>query len=266
MTKHLSMPLSSRIVWWLLWLLPRAGLIAACLPAAALFLVGLFQLLFGTLRLTLGTLVLFALFPALHTVLSWFALRGDRTVGSTIFRVLLLWVLFCLGGLNAVCFLCLSPKADHRVTRRNAAEAFQESTQYFMELQGLELGEPVSTAFHECSASAPFYHTYTWVLLCGYSEADYAAEKAALEERFPFCSEPLLSHTENAADFSPVVRIGDDVFRFLEPFYSIDDCTMVVTNDLRREIAYVAFSGSGVTDVKDLTSFLENVCCWSFVR
>ena len=41
---------------------------------------------------------------------------------------------------------------------------------------------------------------------------------------------------------------------------------MVVTNDLRREIAYVAFSGSGVTDVKDLTSFLENVCCWSFVR
>ena len=72
----------------------------------------------------------------------------------------------------------------------------------------------------------------------------------------------------------PYTRIGDDFFRVLLPrdgereftdeFYK--GCILIVTNDVRHEIGYIAFSDFDLDMAEDLAEFLNDYCGWEHIR
>ena len=112
----------------------------------------------------------------------------------------------------------------------------------------------------------------------GLDEAEYAKEKAELETRYSFRTEPLHSKDTafdpDAKELDPVFDIGNDHFRFIMPNDEYDGycgdffkgCTIVVTNDEEHEIAYIVFKDQDLDVADDLTEFVNDTCGWKYVR
>ena len=190
----------------------------------------------------------------------------------------LLWVLVLLFlfGVRAVL-----PRAEHRQSRIKAKERFEEQcshTFFEPDFLPLELGSPESLVCHSYTNSFIIFKSQSCTLLCRYAAEDYEAAKTALEARYRFRTE--LMHTgysfgdEQVEQIEPHVRIGDDFFRVLLPgdeedknslpFYK--HCLLVVTNDVRHEIGYIAFSYFDLDMAGDLAEFLNDYCGWKHIR
>ena len=118
------------------------------------------------------------------------------------------------------------------------------------------------------------YETNADILLCRYTPAVYAAEKAALEESLPYRAEPLrvTYYDERPSDqAAPTLCLGSDTFRFLDsgpdlhiPFYK--NCALTVTNDETHEIAFIYYTDTEADGVESMTEFLERECFWGWIR
>ena len=254
--------------------LRRIGAGIACLPSAALILLGLYGLIFGALRLTRGSALLFFLLPGLVLFLTVRVLRKKDPIVSKVALTILLWALLAFFMLSSGIWTIFLPLETHAVTRGNTLEHFSEEHPRANKLPIPALGEPEEIAFHDClRLNGLLSETKVSVLLCRYGE-DYDARKAALEAGLSFRTEPLKSsdpETHEPFAFDPAVRIGGDLFRFLE---SRDEyqtwfgksCEILVTNDETREIALLFYYDSELDYVTDITEFLEYYCCWSMIR
>ena len=142
----------------------------------------------------------------------------------------------------------------------------------------LELGTPEAQEYHRYDKHAAIFLSQSCTLLCRYGEEDYEAAKTALETRYRFRTE--LMDTEHSfgdkqvKQIEPYTHIGDDFFRVLMPrdgerefdgaFYKF--CILIVTNDVRREIGYIAFADFDLDVAEDLAEFLNDYCGWKHIR
>ena len=235
---------------------------------------------------TIATFCLIPLFGLMITRLI-FLFRSRRSIGAKI-ALTILWLL-----LQALLwfFALLFPINLYHHTRSDAPERFEArfSEMHFMAIRPesraksllfpLELGTPEALEFHSYDANALFvFHSSSCTLLCRYGEEEYEAAKTSLEARYRFRTE--LMDTEHSfgdkqmKQIEPYTRIGDDFFRVLLPrdgereftdeFYK--GCILIVTNDVRHEIGYIAFSDFDLDMAEDLAEFLNDYCGWEHIR
>ena len=267
---------------------PWAGkLLIWCLPALVLLLLNV---------------VVFHLVPAKDTIITFcaivilglmvtrliFLFRSKRPVWAKVWRAVLWSVLLVVHGF----FILFMPWRIYSSTRTNAQSQFETaaSEEVYRDssapshgglLPGtLELGEPKSTVFHRYIWSGAVFQSKSYTLLCRYDEADYEAEKAALEIRYSFRTKPLETESpafkEEVAVIEPYIWIGDDFFRvvipgdrdrddgYLDGFY--ETSFFVMTNDVRHEIGYVVFQDQDMDYAEDLAEFLNEDCGWKYIR
>ena len=196
------------------------------------------------------------------------------------FVPLLLLVLFAFNG-------CLPfPIARHKRYEENAQAKFEEAVLKIYPESGSipvdlvvppEIGSPDATEFHSYWTHMAIYDSNAYTLLCSYGEEEYAAAKAAIEARYSFRTEPLYSKdptfSDDAKELDPEFDIGDDHFRFILPNDKEDiyggffkGCFIVVTNDVKYEIAYIAFMDMDLDVADDLAEFVKDTCGWRYVR
>ena len=252
----------------------RIGAAVACVPPAALMLLGLFVTVVGAVRLTWGSALLFFLLPGLVLFLLIRLLRKNCTTTAKLILSLCLWGLLAFGVFSASFWSVFLPLETHAVTHENAAAQFAAQHPRLDLIQNLELGDPEEAAYHDCfRLSGLFFNTQVCALVCRYGQ-DYEAQKTALEAGLPFRAEPLESgvpDTGQRLQFDPALRIGDDLFRFLEPGGTYQSwfgkfCVLFVTNDETREIAFLVYDDAEVDYVTDVTEFIEYDCCWKMIR
>ena len=235
---------------------------------------------------TVATFCLIPLFGLMVTRLI-FLFRSRRSVGAKI-ALAVLWLL--LQALLWI-FALLFPINLYHHIRSDAPERFENqfSKLYYLSptnqdtpkslLFPLELGTPDSLEYHSYDTSGlVIFQSQSCTLLCRYADEDYDAAKAALEARYRFRTE--LMDTEHAyrdkqvKQIEPYTRIGDDFFRVLLPrdeesgFYDsfYKNCILIVTNDVRHEIGYIAFSDFDLDMAEDLAEFLNDYCGWEHIR
>lgn len=252
----------------------RIGAVLACLPHVAMMGLGLFGLIFGAIRLTWGSALLFFLAPGLSLWLTLRMLRKPMHIAGKIVQTLLLWGLLVFVVWSTAIWTIFLPLETHAVSRENAAAQFAARYDKLEPVQNLALGDPEEIAYHDCFRLAGlFFDTQVDALVCRYGE-DYEAQKAALEARLPFLEEPLESGDPNTGErlrFEPAVRIGDDLFRFLEPGEGYQTwfgkfCVLFVSNDKTRELAFLVYDDIELDSVTDITEFIEHNCCWKMIR
>lgn len=265
---EIAQPSRARRVWG------RIGAVIACVPPAALILLGLYGLLFRTLRLTWGSALLFFLLPGLVLFLLILLLRKNWGAASKVILSLFLLALLAVVVIGSSIWTVFFPLEYHSVSRENAAEQFAARYSHLAPIQNLDLGDPEDAAYHDCLRQAGLYFdTDAHALVCRYGE-DYEAQKAALEASLPIREEPLKSSDPNTGEklqFDPDLRIGNERFRFLEPGEGHESwfgnfCVLFVTNDETRELAFLVYDDIEVDYVTDITEFIEYDCCWKMIR
>ena len=234
---------------------------------------------------TIFTFYLIPLFGLMVTRMI-FLFCSRRSIGAKI-ALTVLWLL-----LQAALwiFALLFPINLYHHIRSDAPERFENqfSKLYFLSttqqdtprslLFPLELGTPEAQEYHRYDKHAAIFLSQSCTLLCRYAEEDYEAAKANLEARYRFRTE--LMDTEysfgdkQVKQIEPFVRIGDDFFRVLLPrdgereftddFYK--GCILIVTNDVRREIGYIAFADIDLDVAEDLAVFINDECGWKHIR
>ena len=265
-----------RCLGFLLFSLPWIAAGLACLPALYFAGLGLYRLVFGGLRLTFGAFLLFFLFPGLNIFLVLRMLRKDLPISSKVLRTLGLWILLGAALLFGVLLTARFPLEYHEVVRENAAEAFAAKYHKASAFNEPEVGTPISVEYHKIRQYDLIGQNRVSILLCRYTEEDYPRDKAAAESGLTFREKELLSDYSPLRDeyetYEPTVRIGDDVFRFVEPdsdwswepFYNF--CDILVTNDVTHEIAWLTYYDVEVDSIQGIEYFLEYPCGWHIVR
>lgn len=234
---------------------------------------------------TVATFCLIPLFGLMVTRLI-FLFHSRRSVGAKI-ALAVLWLL--LQALLWIVALLFPINLYHHI-RSDAPERFENqfSKLYYLSptnqdtpsslLFPLELGTPEALEYHSYDKVAFIFLSQSRTLLCRYGEEEYEAAKTALETRYRFRTE--LMDTEHSfgdkqvKQIEPYTRIGDDFFRVLMPrdrerefdgaFYKF--CILIVTNDVRHEIGYIAFSDFDLDVAEDLAEFLNDYCGWEHIR
>ena len=235
------------------------------------------------------TIFTFCLIPLFGLMVSRliFLFRSRRSVGAKIGLTILWLLLQALLWIFALFF----PINLYHYSQESAPEQFEDhfSKLYYLSttpqdtpkrlLFPLELGTPEALEYHSYDTSGlMIFQSQSCTLLCRYADEDYEAAKAALEARYRFRTE--LMNTEYSFGYKqvkqiePYTRIGDDFFRVLMPrdgerefdgaFYKF--CILIVTNDVRREIGYIAFSDFDLDMAEDLAMFLNDNCGWKHIR
>ena len=234
------------------------------------------------------TVATFCLIPLFGLMVSRliFLFRSRRSIGAKI-ALAVLWLL--LQALLWFVALLFPINLYHHI-RSDAPERFENqfSKLYYLSptnqdtprslLFPLELGTPESLEYHSYDKVAFIFLSQSCTLLCRYGEEEYEAAKTALETRYRFRTE--LMDTEHSfgdkqvKQTEPYTRIGDDFFRVLMPrdgerefdgaFYKF--CILIVTNDVRHEIGYIAFSDFDLDVAEDLAVFLNDYCGWEHIR
>ena len=249
-----------------------------CLTLALL----LAEITFFHFVLELKTLLSFCILPFLGFVLVRIILviRSGRRFVSMAGR-LAAWaiVFFVLGFLNLIVFVFM-PSKIYWHTKVHAQDRFEAAlSEVYPEedLIPLELGAPRNVVYHSYGYSFLFFVGSSDALSCRYDATDYSAQKAALETRYHFRTEPLNAHwhtySESAEPVEPYAVIGDDCFRFLLPGdddeYSLEfykQCMISVTNGQKQEIVYLVYQDAQSGGVGDGRTCWDDECGWTCIR
>ncbi|MBR4657837.1 MAG: hypothetical protein IKP26_01105 [Clostridia bacterium] len=240
------------------------------LPTAFLFLLALIC----CLSLNRFNTWVFITIPLMGLIITRliFLFRSKRKPGAKIWRAVI-WMLACAA---LVLISIIVPKSTRRIY--DPQGVFEEKmTEIFREEipTPMELGSPDQIEYHDSSFSILIFETEAYTLLCSYDEANYTAEKNALETRYSYRTLPY--DAEKSFDgndeekVEPYTSIGDDHFRFVKPDDNdsteyFTQCFIVVTNDVKHEIAYIVFRDIDLDVAKNLDSFLMNYCGWKHIR
>ena len=244
------------------------NLLIWCCPALVLLLAFVCILSLIPDRDTVVTLVP-VLFVGLIVTRLIFLFRSHRTVGAKIWRAAVWTVLLFV----QLCLIPFLPLKAYRVTEKDAQSKFEASVAEALPdalPSPLELGSPESVVLHKYLFSNILFTQKADTLLCKYDAADYETEKAALEARYRFRTEPLESGYVGA-QLASYVRIGEDSFRFLFPEDGNDSefykrSFLVVTNDAEHEIGYILFGDFDLDCTRSLTEFINEDCGWKYIR
>lgn len=248
---------------------PRVfAFIAALLLPLAVMGYGLFLLLNHAL-VTLPFLIAFLLLPAGSILLLKKLIFSSAAAFVKTLAALLLLVVFAAAFLISA--LAGNFERLERFSGDSAPAAYNETAAFYPSLPNLsELGTPQRTEYYRYTGSQFIFTRNADVLICRYSESDYSAEKASLDSRYSFQTEPM-----SAGDIEclPQAEIGGYFFRALsvgdEYADEIDypkQLILIGTNDSAKEIAYIAFRDPDIDYIDGLHKFISDNCGWRHVR
>ncbi len=243
------------------------------MPAPVLLLIGAFWIGIIPNRDSLLSFVAIAMTGLIVTRII-FLLRSRRKNAAKA-GPLTAWIAI----LVAVIFFGLfMPRTIHHVIKADAQNRFEaDIPRLFLKSVSvpIDVGTADSTEYHMFTRSAAIFESRSRILLCRYSEEEYERAVASAEERFRFRTEPLGTgcydddHAEIADE--PYTVIGDGLFRMLDPgdgdnssFYK--GCFLIMTNDVKHQIAYIAFSDDDLDMTRSLQELIKGYCGWNYLR
>lgn len=272
---------------------PAAKLIIWCAPTLALLLVGVFLRGWIPEDYSVPSFILISIFgiglvPNQFSIPSFIlllavgliftriilALRSRR---KAVIKAILIAVWLIILGIVGFSSIFL-PRTLHFQTKTNAQSQFEARAAAVYPKDyalPLEIEAASSVEYHEVIDIAFIFESDSYTLLCDYSEAEYKEALASLEVRCKFRTEAMgtgrydVNHAEITIE--PYATIGDDRFRVLFPedgdtFMFYKSCRMIVTNDVKRQIAYIVFTDYDLDYAEDLTAFINDYCGWKYIR
>jgi len=258
--------------------LPRIiAIVLLSLVPFAMIILGLHGLFCG-LFITPASLLGFFVWPCATIAGYYFLITSKKDLFDKIVVSILLLVGFVIIDLATLLWGPLK-KLEH-YKDASVAEAYEARGPLFEIMPDLkETGTPQKTESYRYVWSG--YILLMWetnTLICEYSEAEYEIEKARLEERYVFQTEPMQN------DFPPsdspdeqfcesTAEIDDYIFRTLcvdgeykdETRYP-DQLMFVGTNDTTREIVYLATDDPERDYIESLDEYILEICGWKYIR
>ena len=244
-----------------------------CLPALIFLSIGIFG--FGLIlnRTTLRTFVMLLALGLIVTRLL-FLLLSEKKLGAKLFSAVLWLVIFALLLSSSI----YMPWMLHRSTEQDAVSRFKAGVADLTQatdFDSLDVGPVRSVEYHSFVNHVFIFTSEACTLICNYDEAEYAKALEMVEDRYDFRTKQLetgrFNDKHSKIMIDPQASIGEDRFRFVlpedynsEPFYK--ECLLIMNNDEKRQIAYIAFSDIDLDIADDLEEFLNEYCGWRYVQ
>lgn len=250
--------------------LPRIIALAVfSLVPLGIIALGLWKILSGTF-ITPGVLLGFFLLPCCLFIGSFFLITSKMNPFVKAVLMLPILVAFVLLFVEAI---LIGPmiSMDH-YEDAEAAEAYAANKKRVAAMPNLEdLGSPEAMEFYSYRFLA--HVSFEWeadTLICRYTEDDYAAEKARLDEQFIFQTEPMRVYGDSTLCY-PTAEIDGYSFRTLSVGgeYEINypkQLMLVGTNDETQEIVYLASNDPELDYLDDLSGYILDECGWQHIR
>ena len=201
-----------------------------------------------------------------------FLFISERSAGRKIAIAVIWLVILGFSAFNSV-FL---PMAMHHCSKEDAQNRFEASVSRMPNgaiFGSLDTRSSLSSEYHTYTYSALWFRGISFTLLSSYSEAEYEKAISLIEEHFWFRTDPVGTGPLYASSeklIEPHVRISDCCFRIVypgngseDPFY--EECMLIMNNDAKHEIAYIAFSDYDLDAAYDLEEFINDYCGWESV-
>lgn len=248
-------------------------LIIWCTPTLILLLIGIFWIGIIPNRDSLPSFVTIAMIGLIITRIIFLLRSKSKFIKKA--SLLVVWiVIFLVVGF----FGLLMPRTIHHVIKVDAQSRFEADISRLLPESvsaPIEVGTTESIEYHTFAWSALIFESRSWVLLCRYNEEEYERAVASVEERFHFRTEPLGTgyYDDNRVEIvdDPYTLIGDERFRMLDPGdgdYSVfyKGCFLIMTNDVKRQIAYIAFLDDDLDMTENLEELINEYCGWKYLR
>ncbi len=245
-----------------------------CLPATVLLLISVFLIGIIPSRTSLASLVMIAAMGLIITRVI-FLLRSPRKIGVKAALSVVWLVIFVVAGF----FNIFMPRVIHHVMKADAQSRFEADIRYMLlprsDFAPMEVGTTESIELHTFSRTALIFESSSRILLCRYHAEEYEKAIASMAERFRFRTEPLGTgyygddHAEITDD--PYAVIADGCFRILAPGDGDDSdfykgCFLVMTNDIKHQIGYIAFSDPDLDVTESLEYLINEECGWKYLH
>ena len=239
----------------------------------AIFIIGILLLLAGAV-INLYHLLVFIVLPVVMVCISVLYYLVVESKFLKFLIILFLYVPIVLALFLAFfLFSSLSLKAYDDVDELcEKYEVVQCESDFLPEIN--DIGDTQSLAYYHVGRfySIMFY-SESDVLVCEYGEAEYLAQKAAIEEKYVF--ETRIDERNDSYDqyvCYPYAEIDGFLFRRLadeegaEMYSSYPkEVHIVGTNDETREIVYLDFYDFDLDYISDFTRFIKVNCGWDAI-
>lgn len=249
----------------------KARIVALCfaglLPLAAVGL-GILFLIANTLINTAFVLG-FILLPLVALLLLAFLIFSQMKAGKKTAYVIFLLILFVFAFIAINIFGKFEMLDSYK--NGHVAEKYAEVAADFDPMPSLtEIGQPENIEYCDYFSSQGLIFTCDAdALICKYSEAEYEDQKALLEGKYIFQSEPMRGYKYSC---EPAVQIDGYYFRTLsisdygQEIYFPKRLVFIATNDEAQEIVYMAFYDDDLDYIESLTDFINEDCGWKHMR
>ncbi len=247
-------------------------IVAACLSGLipfAIIALGILLLLGGAIfNLTIFVGYFFVPGLILGLILALVFSRNLRWVKISLIVLLLGFLVFFFIKLAELGY----HELIHHYENDQIAPVYAEVTEGFSCMPKLsEIGQTQSIDYYDYFSTFLIYFTCDAdALICKYSEEDYKTQKALMEERYIFQTEPMGWGDEIC---EPETVLDGYTFRALDvdgayenELYYPKKLMFVATNDNLREIVYLSFYDGDLDYIDSLPKFLLDECGWEHMN
>ena len=238
----------------------------------AIFIIGILLLFEGAV-INLYHLLAFIVLPVVMVCISvlYYLVVESKFLKFLIFLFLYVPIVLAL-FLTFFLFSSLFLEAYHADELCEKYEVVQCESDFLPEIN--DIGDTQSLAYYHVGRfNSMMFYSESDVLVCEYSEAEYLAQKAAIEEKYVF--ETRIDERDDSYDqyvCYPYAEIDGFLFRRLadeegaEMYSSYPkEVHIVGTNDETREIVYLDFYDFDLDYISDFTRFIKVDCGWDAI-
>lgn len=130
-----------------------------------------------------------------------------------------------------------------------------------------EIGQPTNVESYYVFHSAAIFASEIDYLICCYTPEAYAAQKAALDEKYVFQTETI---TENESNCEPSAQVDGFEFRILSieeyDLYYPKQVILIGYSDDDYEIVYASYCDWDLDYISSLQNFIISECGWKYIR
>ena len=238
----------------------------------AIFIIGILLLLEGAV-INLYHLLAFIVLPVVMVCISvlYYLVVESKFLKFLIFLFLYVPIVLAL-FLAFFLFSSLFLKAYHTDELCEKYEVVQCESDFLPEIN--DIGDTQSLAYYHVGRfNSMMFYSESDVLVCEYGEAEYLAQKAAIEEKYAFETR-IDERDDSYVQYVcyPYAEIDGFLFRRLadeegaEMYSSYPkEVHIVGKNDETREIVYLDFYDFDLDYISDFTRFIKVDCGWDAI-
>ena len=250
-------------------------LLKKTIALAVLGAVMLAMIVLGVVLCFMGMLFTPACFMSFFVIPGITLLTGSFLIFSNIKPLAKkIWFVVLICGFFVSMFLSLLGKYEMLTTYENEdiSAPYTEMREIYPSMPVLDsVGVPSNMEYHEyfTMVSSPSSGCSCAVLICQYTEQDYAEQEQLVNQRYVFSKE---ARTFSDHPFDPITEIDGYIFRLVdtevnsvEQWQNDEDFVVVAMNDVTNEIVYLSFFAENAhTD--STVDFINQNCGWQKMR